>query len=306
MLSVSIKQQEMITLNQLLNFILKVTAISAVIFWVLMLLGFLTDSESIGLVTGIIILIILGIPTFLLYKKAFQKKANHTQHRTYERPTYSASKNIDIQKRNETFDDLRVEAEVATPVEIHKKQEYKPTQTSKQEKAIPTPTVDSRRFTFNVAGVTQHNDKNRDIQKLLRRFGKLYCEENLIELYGGFTNKDILEYVSEVSEFEDLEFKDNEISFVPEPTNEYDPNAIKVFIDYGNEEIHHIGYVPKKHTAELKNLLDSKNVLAITACYVGGKIKETDYDLEKDKDIVVTNELTSGVKVEIKYKEQKR
>lgn len=302
MLSINIKRQEMRTLNKLFNFILKVVAISAVIFWILMLIAFLTDIESTGLLSGIIILLILGIPTFLLYKKAFQKKANNTQQRTYERTTYSAPKNIDIQKTNETFDGLRVEAEVATTAEIHKEAEDKLTQTSKQEKAIPTPTIDYRRFTFNVAGVTQHNDKNKDIQKTLRRFGKLYCEENLIELYSGFTNKEILEYVFEVSEFEDLEFNDNEISFVPEPTNEYDPNAIKVFINYGNEEIHHIGYVPKKHTSELKDILDSKSVLAITACYVGGKIKESDYDLEKDKDIVVTNELTLGVKVEIKYK----
>ena len=116
------------------------------------------------------------------------------------------------------------------------------------------------------------------------------------------TNKEILEYVFEVSEFVDLEFKDTEISFVPEPTNAYDPNAIKVFIDYGNEGIHHIGYVPKKDTLKLREILDSKSVLSITACYVGGKVKESDYDLEKDKDIVVTNELTSGVKVEIKYR----
>lgn len=290
----------MITLNKIFNFILKVTAISAVIFWILMLIVFLTDIESTGLLFGIIILIILGIPIFLLYKKAFQKKANYTQPQTYERTTYSAPKNIDLQKVKETFNDLRVEAKVATP-EIPKVPEDKPTQTNKQENASPAPTS-STRFTFNVAGVTKQNDKNKDIQKLLRRFGKLYCEENLIELYGGYTNKDILEYVFEVSEFVDLEFKDTEISFVPEPTNAYDPNAIKVFIDYGNEEKHHIGYVPKKHTSELKEILDSKSVLALTACYVGGKFKESDYDLEKDKDIVVTNELTLGVEVKIMYK----
>lgn len=290
----------MITLNKIFNFILKVTAISAVIFWILMLIVFLTDIESTGLLFGIIILIILGIPIFLLYKKAFQKKANYTQPQTYERTTYSAPKNIDLQKVKETFNDLRVEAKVATP-EIPKVPEDKPTQTNKQENASPAPTS-STRFTFNVAGVTKHNDKNKDIQKLLRRYGKLYCEENLIELYGGYTNKEILEYVFEVSEFVDLEFKDTEISFVPEPTNAYDPNAIKVFIDYGNEEKHHIGYVPKKHTSELKEILDSKSVLALTACYVGGKFKESDYDLEKDKDIVVTNELTLGVEVKIMYK----
>ena len=152
----------MITLNKLFNFILKVVAISAVIFWILMLIVFLTDIESIGLLFGIIVLIILGIPTFLLYKKAFQKKANHTQQRTYERTTYSAPKNIDLQKLKETFNDLRVEAKVTMP-EIQKVQEDKPTQTNKQEKAIPTPTIDSTRFTFNVAGVTKQNDKTNNV-----------------------------------------------------------------------------------------------------------------------------------------------
>ena len=292
----------MILLNKLFNLILKVLAITAVIFWILMLIVFITDIENTGLLGGIIILIILGLPTFLLYKKAFQKKVNHTPQRTYERTTYSALKNIDTQRLDESLERLRAKAEVATAAEIHKIEEDKPTQTNKQEKVIPTPTIDYTRFTFNVAGVTKQNDKNKDIQKILRRSGKLYCEENLIELYGGYTNKDILEYVHEVSEFEDLQFNDDEISFVPEPTNEYDPNAIKVFIHYGNEEIHHIGYVPKKYTSELKDILDSKSALTITACYVGGKIKESDYDLEKDKDVVVTNELTLGVAVEIKYK----
>lgn len=154
-------------------------------------------------------------------------------------------------------------------------------------------------LTFNVAGVTMLNDKNKDIQKLLRKYGKSYCEENFIELYGGYTNKDILDYVFEVSEFEGLEFVNEEISFVPEPTNEYDPNAIKVFIDFGNNEVHHIGYVPKKHTSNLNEILINQKTIKVVASYVGGKIKETEYDFEKDKDVVVIKELTLGVEIVI-------
>ena len=34
-----------------------------------------------------------------------------------------------------------------------------------------------------------------------------------------------------------------------EPTNEYDPNAIKILAEYG----HHVGYVPKDMTSEIRN-----------------------------------------------------
>lgn len=159
------------------------------------------------------------------------------------------------------------------------------------------------KFTFNVAGVTAKNDKNKDIQSLLKRNGKLHCKEFSIDLYSGYTNKDILDFVNEVYEFADLEFIDDEISFVPEPTNEYDANAIKVFIDFGEAGKHHIGYVPKKHTATLNEILNNRDIRVIEASYVGGKLKEIDYDFEKDKDVVVVNDtLTQGVEIEIRYK----
>lgn len=173
------------------------------------------------------------------------------------------------------------------------------TETKNVIKPNPNQAENNLILSFNVSGVTMLNDKNKDIQKLLRKYGKSYCEENFIELYGGYTNKDILDYVFEVSEFEGLEFVNEEISFVPEPTNEYDPNAIKVFIDFGNDGVHHIGYVPKKLTSTLNEILINQNIINVVASYVGGKIKETEYDFEKDKDVVVTKELTLGVEIVI-------
>ncbi|MGE7673782.1 HIRAN domain-containing protein [Lysinibacillus sp. NPDC094403] len=173
----------------------------------------------------------------------------------------------------------------------------------------PAPTINHNQasvehtlFTFNVAGVTMKNDKNKDIQRSLTRYGKLYCEENSIDLYGGYSNKDILDYVFEIREFEDLEFANDEIQFIPEPTNEYDENAIKVLIDYGNGDVIHVGYVPKKCTKKLKNILKNKEISNIAAHYVGGKIKEIEYDFEKDKEKVVTNSnLSLGVQIDIRY-----
>lgn len=43
----------------------------------------------------------------------------------------------------------------------------------------------------------------------------------------------------------------------PEPENKYDPNAIKiVFVEYDTDDLH-LGYVPKKFSAEVAALLEA-------------------------------------------------
>lgn len=48
----------------------------------------------------------------------------------------------------------------------------------------------------------------------------------------------------------------------PEPTNEYDPNAIKVLAPDG----HHVGYVPKDMTSEIR---DNATLPCQCFCYIG-------------------------------------
>jgi hypothetical protein len=178
-----------------------------------------------------------------------------------------------------------------------------------EKEIVPIPTVQASKpkveqlevFEFNVAGVTAKNEDKKDIQKLLRQQGKLYLKENYLDLFGGYKNREIIEDDLEVAEFEDLLFAQQEISFVPEPTNEYDSNAIKVYIKYEDVPVH-IGYVPKKVNVELKRILDEEDVRRFEARYVGGKIKSVDYDDEEDKDIVVIEELTLGVEIKVFYK----
>ncbi|MFA9560357.1 HIRAN domain-containing protein [Evansella sp. AB-rgal1] len=159
-------------------------------------------------------------------------------------------------------------------------------------------------FEFNVAGVTAKNENKQDIQKLLKQQGKIYAKENQIDFYGGYKNKEIIEDNIEISEFEDLVFYKDELSFIPEPTNEYDSNAIKIFIKYSELPVH-IGYVPNDKNVELKNILDNEDVRRIEARYVGGKIKSVEYDSDEDKDIIVTEEITLGIEIKVFYKPAK-
>jgi uncharacterized membrane protein YqaE (UPF0057 family) len=147
-------------------------------------------------------------------------------------------------------------------------------------------------ITFNVAGVSYENDKGKKIQPLLRKIAKEISEENGIPVY---TNKEILEDYIVVSEFEDVEFGDY-VSLEKEPDNKFDKNAIKVLINLGNDSLH-IGYVPKSVNVRVGQLMDSNSIHYIDAVFVGGKVKEVEYSDEKDKDIVVVNELTLGVEI---------
>ncbi|MGH1327115.1 HIRAN domain-containing protein [Bacillus pretiosus] len=164
---------------------------------------------------------------------------------------------------------------------------------------LPIKLETNNTLTFNIAGVTFDNDKGKDIQSLLRRIARIIAKEYDIESYGGYTNKELLEIWGEASEFEDVEFGDY-ISFIKDPDNEFDKNAIKVIANLDGKEFH-IGHVPKKQNIEIGKLLDSESITSISANFVGGKTKSVDYDDEKDKDVVVINELTLGVLITLRF-----
>lgn len=195
---------------------------------------------------------------------------------------------------NTYVEESRTETEEIIPEQQTLEQESEP---------IPAPLpieLDiSNSLTFNVAGVTFDNDKGKDIQSLLKRIARAIAKEYNIESYGGYTNKELLEMWVEASEFEDVEFGDY-ISFVKDPDNEFDKNAIKVIVNLDNKEFH-IGHVPKKQNVEIGKLLDSESITSISANFVGGKTKSVDYDDEKDKDVVIITELTLGVLITLRF-----
>ena len=106
--------------------------------------------------------------------------------------------------------------------------------------------------TFLVSGTHYRMD---DINKLASKIQKYSMKpDKLISM--GFVNKNIYKFY----------FKNEPVQLVPDPTNEHDPNAVKVLIDNV-----HVGYVPREDCESVKVFLQYP--LRITAEIHGGDYK---------------------------------
>jgi hypothetical protein len=56
----------------------------------------------------------------------------------------------------------------------------------------------------------------------------------------------------------------------PEPTNAFDPNAVKINYNDGEKDIH-VGYVPKNFSAEISAALEIEPVVCIASDFSGDK-----------------------------------
>jgi hypothetical protein len=85
-------------------------------------------------------------------------------------------------------------------------------------------------------------------------------------------------------------FNPKSVELMPEPSNEHDPNAIKVVVDGV-----HIGYIKKGSCAHIRNLMANDGIKSIEAKIYGGKYKvvnsfncgddeKPDYELESGND----------------------
>lgn len=71
----------------------------------------------------------------------------------------------------------------------------------------------------------------------------------------------------------DLEQREHKLELVEEPTNKYDPNAIKVIVD-GK----HIGYVPAKKCKKVKDILHKKTITEMVCITEVEEIDEDNLD----------------------------
>lgn len=141
-----------------------------------------------------------------------------------------------------------------------------------------------KRIHFPVVGLKYggRRDKLTEIINCYKKEDKFYFEP-----YEGLTNKEIKEdYFSD---------KIYEISgglegcgLEREDDNQYDPNALKVLIKDLNGETHHIGYVPKEHCTQIRELMDHYKML-VASSIVGGKYKIADYDDMGDEKVFTKN-----------------
>ncbi len=139
----------------------------------------------------------------------------------------------------------------------------------------PAATPPKKEEGHRVAGIAYRLD---DIMKLaIKNDDYSLKKKELIDrgLIGGY----VYEY----------EFPISKVELIPEPTNEYDPKAIKVVADGV-----HIGYIKKGSCSHVHNLLNGDMIKDIRIKMKGGKYKmiidnsgydeDPDYELEKDED----------------------
>lgn len=117
--------------------------------------------------------------------------------------------------------------------------------------------------TFRVAGVSYRQD---DILEL--------ADENSDF---SMTRREIIDAGMENERIYQYEFDPHRVELIPEPSNPYDPNAIKVVIDNV-----HVGYIKKGSTTRARNLLNAGG--KVTAEIKGGPYKILLYRNEDGKD----------------------
>ena len=117
--------------------------------------------------------------------------------------------------------------------------------------------------TFRVAGVSYRQD---DILEL--------ADENSDY---SITKREIIDAGMEDEKIYKYEFDPHRVELIPEPSNPYDPNAIKVVIDNV-----HVGYIKKGSTTRVRNLLNAGG--KVTAEIKGGPYKILLYRYEDGKD----------------------
>lgn len=144
-------------------------------------------------------------------------------------------------------------------------------QQPKATKPLPQRTVTAQRSsakeeTHKIAGTSYRQDAIKSLGAPNPDY-KL-TKEQLIKK--NLLNVSIYEYT----------FKSYKAELVPEPTNEYDSNAIKVVIAEK-----HVGYIKKGSCAHVKKLMSTNSIKSITATMKGGSSKYIScYDPPKERD----------------------
>lgn len=113
--------------------------------------------------------------------------------------------------------------------------------------------------------------------KFNRLVKKIAQDDQFFDKYEGLTGRDLkeeLEIMDKIYEYPITDIPG--VTLVKEDDNPYDDKAIKVMID--NEYINdfHVGYIPKKHNRQVRDIMDGK--YSVRASASGGSYKALDYD----------------------------
>lgn len=118
--------------------------------------------------------------------------------------------------------------------------------------------------------------------KIFRVVGTSYRQDNLEKIVYenedyDLTTKQIIDQDLTDERIYQFTYNSRNVELIPEPDNEYDPNAIKVMASNV-----HIGYIEAKETATVKDLLASGTIDHMTVIAEGGKYKYVSEDDDEE------------------------
>lgn len=155
------------------------------------------------------------------------------------------------------------------------------------------------RMTFNAKGSFRH-----DVQKTIKKLIKQYKEEDefFSANYEGLTAKEIKE-----DYFGEKIYQYGASSFymgilVDEPDNEFDTNAIKIYLIDSTSSEYFIGYVPKELCIEVKEKRSNYEYYIATGI-TGGKYKKAEYGDDGDVEIF-KGEDEYGIEISLSFWEE--
>lgn len=158
----------------------------------------------------------------------------------------------------------------------------------KQEPPKPAEPAQPEGTTYLVAGVSF---REQDILEMADESDEYaWSKKEIID--EGYTNDKLWRYY----------WDPKKVELVPEPDNQYDPNAVKVMVDGV-----HIGYIKKGSCKHVLRLLAEDQIRRIT-CTIGGgpyKVVWEEYDDEKDRDVYTLEKDESPIWAKLKIVEEK-
>lgn len=142
------------------------------------------------------------------------------------------------------------------------------------------------RVDFKVAGVSYDTD-GKSRQMILSNAASFYTKEQGLKKYGGVTKGNIKDKIFEEGHVYEYVIRIDDIELEKEPGNQYDKNAIKVLIRDENEEMVIIGYVPKRKTNVVGELLEERSIKRVEGLFTGGKYKTVNADSDDEEVVVI-------------------
>lgn len=150
------------------------------------------------------------------------------------------------------------------------------------------PAESAKEQTYRVAGVTNYVDNIMRLSSENEDYS--LSKRELVE--DGQIEEKIWKY----------EFYPRKVELVPEPDNQYDPDAVKVIVD-GEP----VGYIKRGSCKHVLNLLANDGIASIT-CQIGGgpyKYISEDYDDDLDKEVYTMDREETNFFVHLKITEKK-